>query len=44
MGMFGFLFIAGTFSIGNFVFAQKTLDLKAPVGNELLAVNKKVLY
>jgi len=23
IGMFGFLLIAGTFSIGNFVFAQK---------------------
>lgn len=41
MWMFGFLLIAGTFSIGNFVFAQKTLDLKAPVGNEAFGGEQK---
>lgn len=34
MVMFGFILIAGTFSVGNFVFAQQTLDLKAPGGSE----------
>ena len=39
--MFGFLLIAGTFSIGNFAFAQKTLDLKAAVGNEAFGGEQK---
>ena len=41
MGKFGSLLIAGNFSVGNFVFAQKTLDLKAPVGNEALGGEQK---
>ena len=32
--MLGSLLIAGTFSVRNFVFAQKTLDVKVSVGNE----------
>lgn len=39
--MFSSLLIAGTFSVGNFVFAQQTLDLKAPGGNEAFGGEQK---
>jgi hypothetical protein len=41
MAVFGALLIAGTFSVGNFVFAQQTLDLKAPGGNEAFGGEQK---
>ena len=44
MVMFGSLLIAGTFSVGNFVFAKQTLDLKTPGGNEDFGGEQKVLY
>lgn len=42
MVMFGSLLIAGTFSVGNFVFAKQ--DLKTPGGNEDFGGEQKVLY
>jgi hypothetical protein len=41
MVMFGFVLISGTFSVGNFVFAQQELDLKTPGGNEAFGGEEK---
>jgi hypothetical protein len=41
MVMFGFVLITGTFSVGNFVFGQQTLDLKTPEGNEAFGGEEK---
>jgi len=39
--MFGSVLIAGTFSVGNFVYGQQTLDLKTPGGNEAFGGEEK---
>ena len=41
MVMFSFVLVVGTFSVGNYVFGQQTLDLKAPGGSEAFGGEEK---